>query len=65
LSVEDAKRLTLWEWGAMVWEFNRRQPKPDNGKPGAPDDGAKPPTVEEQAAQRQRLRAIALPDERF
>ncbi len=49
----------------MVWEFNRRQPKPDNGKPGAPDDGAKPPTVEEQAAQRQRLRAIALPDERF
>ena len=49
----------------MVFEFNRRQPKPQDAKIGAQDDGSKPPTDEEKAAQRQRLRSIALPDERF
>ena len=66
--VEEAKRLSLWEWGAMVHEFNRRQPKPPTTtSPDGlmADDGAPPPTIEEQAASRRRLRSIALPDERF
>lgn len=46
----------------MVYEYNRRQPKPQ-GK--LADDGAPPPTPEEWDDARDRLRSIAAPDERY
>lgn len=51
----------------MVWEFNRRQPKPPKTEKDGlmPDDGAPPPTTEERSAARRRFRSVALEDERF
>lgn len=49
----------------MVHEFNRRQPKIKKEGGLMEDDGAPAPTRAEWRDAKARLRAIALPDERF
>lgn len=59
---------SLWEWGAMLHEWNKRQKKAAGPKtPGGPmeDDGAPPPTEEERAAMKERLRQMNMPDVRI